>query len=172
MWKPTTASLQCDLDYDLASISNFPQSCSTRVLLSALNGLCGDTEKMLTYPHTHTLTHTFTLSLRRIAFLQTTHLMSLSLSVLLPWQQLNVQRYSCAEQILLKNSLFLLTVHKAIDCALWPPLTASVTHCYVRAELRLCGILAKHTSAQRRLTVSYIFITITTKLYIFIRIKY
>lgn len=54
MWKPTADLLQCDLDYDLASISNFPQSCSTRVLLSALNGLCGDTEKMLTRAHIHT----------------------------------------------------------------------------------------------------------------------
>lgn len=100
------------------------------------------------------LTHTFTLSPGRIAFLQTTHLMSLSLSVLLPWQQLTVQRYSCAEQILRKNWLFLLTVHKAIDCALWPLLIATVTHRYLRAELRLRGILEKTTTDERRLTVN------------------
>jgi len=93
-----------------------------------------------THTHTPTHTHTHTLSLWRIAFLQTAHLMSLTLSVLLPWQQLTAQGYSCAQQILHQNSLF---THTAQSCrlgALPPPVAPvahSVAHCYWRAELEL-----------------------------------
>lgn len=40
--------------------------------------------------------------------------------VVLSGQEWTTQRYSCAAQILLKDWLFLLTLHKAIGCALWP----------------------------------------------------
>lgn len=146
MWKSTTASLQCDLDYDLASVRNFPQSCSTSVLLSALDGLCGDTEKMLTYAHIHisspyTPFHTVTAKDRFLA--------NNSPNVTFPLCSVAMAAINCSEVFMCrKNSAkeLIVLAHSTQSyrlCTL-TPLIASVTHCYLRAELRLCGILAKN----------------------------
>lgn len=144
------ASLQCDLDYDLASISNFPKSHSTRGLLSALNGFFGDTDKMLTYTHTtirssYTHFHTVTGNDRFLA--------NHSPNVTFPLCSVAMAAINCSKVFMCRSSakgLIVLTrsTQRYQLCTL-TPLRASVAHCYLRAELRLCGILAKTTASQK-----------------------
>lgn len=145
MWKPTTASLQYDLDYDLASISNFPQSCSTRLLLSAVNGLCSDTLKMLTHACIHASSpsshvHTVTAKDRFLA--------NNSPNVTFPLCSVAMAAINCSGVFMCRASyakelLVLVRCTQSYQPCTLTPLIASVTHCYLRAELRLHGISAK-----------------------------
>lgn len=137
--------MQCDLDYDLASISNFPQSCSTRLLLSAVNGLCGDTEKMLTYTHIHASSpsshvHTVTAKDRFLA--------NNSPNVTFPLCSVAMAAINYSGVFMCRTSsgkelLVLACCKQSYQLCTLTPLIASVTHCYLRADLRLCGIPAK-----------------------------
>lgn len=144
MLKPTTALMQFDFVYDLASISNFPQSCSTRVLLSATNGLCDDTEKILTCAHIHTSSpdvhvHTVTAKDRFLAN---------SPNVPFPLCSVAMAAIKCSEVFMCRTNSakeLIVLAHSTQSyrlCTL-TLLIASVTHCYLRAELRLHGILVK-----------------------------
>lgn len=129
----------------LPALVTFPNPVAQECFLSALNGLCGDTEKMLTYARIHTSSpythfHTVTAKDRFLA--------NNSPNVTFPLCSVAMAAINCSEVFMCRTNsakelIVLAHSKQSYRLCTLTPLIASVTHCYLRAELRLRGILAK-----------------------------
>lgn len=115
-----------------------------------MNGLCDDSEKTLTYvrihssrpdSHVHTVTakDRFLANSPNVPFL----LCSVAMAAIKCAEVFMCRTNSAKELIVLAHST------QSYRLCTLTLLIASVTHCYLRAELRLHGILVKTTTAQR-----------------------